>query len=205
MSVTVMLCVISALCITGVLAAFITVRLLRRKGSVLLEVASISEVPHKPIDYSKKPDNISITYESFFNISVKNGDLTVIIDEVIVRDNGVFVIVKKNRSGRIVGNERERKWFHMKRDSHKEMLNPIKEAKLKTFVLSKKLQSLGINVWVQGVVLFVNPYIEIVVGNPSVPVLKLAQLDQYLLQFVSNRRFNSDQISKVIYYLRGIK
>jgi len=104
----------------------------------------------KTPDIWKREDSNSIfsvnKENNYENIVVNIDDLTVIIDRLILRPNGLFLIVNKNRSGRIVGNEKEDQWAQYKINpingvtTEKTLRNPIKQTKLHSLKNPSKRQ-----------------------------------------------------------------
>ncbi len=102
------------------------------------------------------------------------------IDHVVLAPNGVFVLETKNWSGNITCNGDE--W---RRDRNQTMVSSpssqVKRnvAKIRNIIdNSPYLRALG--VWVEGIVVITNKHAILHLNNPTVPVLTLPQLPNYL-------------------------
>jgi hypothetical protein len=89
-----------------------------------------------------------------------------------------------------------------KNDGQKSMRNPIREAKLHIFALSKKLKEIGITDWIQGIVIFDNPRVEIEINSPSFPVLIPSQLSEYLGTYRPRKPITSETMLKIKEWLQ---
>ena len=82
------------------------------------------------------------------------------LDNLVINDNGVFIIEVKNYSGHLSGNVDDFEWIKTKETEagnqyQKVVKNPIKQVKRQEYILSKLLKNHGIWVWVKGYVFFV--------------------------------------------------
>lgn len=109
-------------------------------------------------------DNIETILEKddllFNNVSVEYQGRTAEMDNIIVNNNGVFVVEVKYFSGTIYGSKDERKWLkrHVSEGKGiyvKEIGNPIFQVKRQEYILGNYLKDNGIRVWVFGYVYFV--------------------------------------------------
>ena len=83
------------------------------------------------------------------------------LDYVVINKNGVFIFEVKNYSGELEGNEDDEYWNKYKISSgnneyEKEVRNPIKQLKREIYLLKEYLKYYGIDLWINGYVLFVN-------------------------------------------------
>ena len=83
------------------------------------------------------------------------------LDYVVIHKNGVFIFEVKNYSGELEGNEDDEYWNKYKISSGnneyvKEVRNPIKQLKREIYLLKEYLKYYGIDLWINGYVLFVN-------------------------------------------------
>ncbi|MDO5014584.1 MAG: nuclease-related domain-containing protein [Clostridia bacterium] len=91
----------------------------------------------------------------FTNVEISfDGRLTE-LDNVIVNQNGVFIIEIKNYIGKIVGNEEDYEWLKYKTTQagntyKKAVRNPIKQVKRQIYLLANYLDYYGVKVWVRG-------------------------------------------------------
>lgn len=82
------------------------------------------------------------------------------LDNIIVNQNGVFIIEVKNYKGTIQGDENDVQWrkFHISRGGKmyfKTVRNPVKQVRRQIHIVSSFLKYYGINVWVEGYVILV--------------------------------------------------
>lgn len=132
------------------------------------------------------------TEEVIYNVPLPCNDFTVILNEVRVRRNGIFLIVRKNRSGHIIGSAEDIYWHQMKNEQRKKMKNPIREARLHVFALSRALRNIGVHDWIHGVVVFDNVGVSLNIESRGFPVLKEDELSDYLTNFqesITDNRF----------------
>lgn len=83
------------------------------------------------------------------------------LDYVVINKNGVFIFEVKNYSGELEGNEDDEYWNKYKISSGnneyvKEVRNLIKQLKREIYLLKEYLKYYGIDLWINGYVLFVN-------------------------------------------------
>ena len=83
------------------------------------------------------------------------------LDYVVINNNGVFIFEVKNFSGKLVGNEDDQYWNKYKisrgnKEYIKEIRNPIKQLKREIYLLKEYLKYYGVDLWIEGYVLFVN-------------------------------------------------
>ncbi|WP_317955468.1 nuclease-related domain-containing protein [Paenibacillus chitinolyticus] len=130
-------------------------------------------------------------------------DLTVVIDRIILRQNGLFLFVNKNRSGHISGNENEEYWTQHKSSVpggqvvEKSFRNPIIQTKLHIYALSQKLLELDCSVWIQGVVVFTNPRVKLDVKSKEIPVLHPEEIQSYVASYRPSKTIAASSILKI--------
>lgn len=95
------------------------------------------------------------------NINVQYEDKVTELDNVIINNNGVFIIEVKNYSGELIGAEDDYEWTKIKQSSggniyEKQVRNPIKQVKRQIYILAKYLRYYGVDVWVEGYVLLIH-------------------------------------------------
>ena len=79
------------------------------------------------------------------------------------------------------------------------MNNPVKQVKGQVYKLSKFLKEQGINVWVEGVILFTNDEVSVNVQNSSIPILFPAKrLSHHILTCKNRQYLNKSLINKVV-------
>ena len=80
------------------------------------------------------------------------------VDNIVVNENGVFLIEVKNYVGELVGDIDDFEWKKYKTTPGgdvyvKTVKNPIKQVNRQIYIVSNMLRSRGLNVWVQGYVM----------------------------------------------------
>ncbi len=83
------------------------------------------------------------------------------LDNIIVNDNGIFIIEVKNYTGELFGSEEDREWIKNKVTPagnvyQQTIKNPIKQVKRQAFILSQILKDKGLHVWIDGYVFFID-------------------------------------------------
>ena len=119
------------------------------------------------------------------------------IDHIVLGPNGVFVLETKNWSGSISCNGDE--WHRGgRRNFSSSPSRQVKRnaAKIKNIIDSNpRLRPLGI--WVEGIVVFTNNQSTLHVNNPTVPILKLSQLSNYIATHSSSRSISHEQLEVI--------
>ena len=119
------------------------------------------------------------------------------IDHIVLGPNGVFVLETKNWNGSISCNGDE--WQRMgKRNFSGSPSRQVKRnaARIKQiFDNSPDLKSLSI--WVEGIVVLTNNHATLHFNNPTVPILKLSQLPNYIAEFRSSRSLSDEQLETI--------
>jgi len=119
------------------------------------------------------------------------------IDHIVLGPNGVFVLETKNWNGSVSCNGDE--WQRMgKRNFSGSPSRQVKRnaARIKQiFDNSPDLKSLGI--WVEGIVVLTNNHATLHFNNPTVPILKLSQLPNYIAEFRSSRSLSDEQLETI--------
>ena len=119
------------------------------------------------------------------------------IEHIVLGPNGVFVLETKNWNGSISCNGDE--WQRMgKRNFSGSPSRQVKRnaARIKQiFDNSPDLKSLSI--WVEGIVVLTNNHATLHFNNPTVPILKLSQLPNYIAEFRSSRSLSDEQLETI--------
>ena len=135
----------------------------------------------------KLPNN----YYIFNDIIIENRDGKSQIDHVVIGTNGIFVIETKNHNGKIVGDENERNWIQNKTGRNggtysSELFNPTKQVKTHVYRLKTVLnEELGINPWIQSIVVFANDTTELDVNSKTTIVLRKKDLIKYIKNYTN--------------------
>jgi len=126
------------------------------------------------------------------------------IDHVVLGSNGIFMIETKNLEGEIRCNGDM--WYQYK-DIWKipeeyEIKSPSKQVKrnavkLKQFIESKNIFKKPLRIWVEGIIVFTHHNVSLNLYNPTVPVLKIDELNDYILNRKSRLVFSQDELMKM--------
>ena len=125
------------------------------------------------------------------------------LDYVVINKNGVFVFEVKNYSGELEGNEDDEYWNKYKISSGnneyvKEVRNPIKQLKREIYLLKEYLKYYGIDLWINGYVLFVNMNSPI---NSDYTINNESELNS-ILHTRGGQTLNKKQIEKIVNILK---
>jgi hypothetical protein len=106
------------------------------------------------------------------------------IDHIIISPKGVYTIETKNYKGTIYGNAEKPKWSQVINQHRKSFYNPVKQAVGHSVALRSFLRDVcGFSkVWVNSIVVFTHPQVQLKVASATVPVLYLAELRDFLNQ-----------------------
>lgn len=152
----------------------------QQNGSHILRAGAVGE------DYalsllSKLPDTFTI----YNQVDIPNPQSRTGVNEadiIVVGQNAVFVIEVKHNNGTITGSETDNEWQIRKVGRGgtaygKTMRNPIVQVKKLVWLLSEDLKAKHSKAWVQGVVLFSHPEVQLAMpSSASVPVLRAHEL-----------------------------
>lgn len=125
------------------------------------------------------------------------------LDYVIINNNGVFIFEVKNFSGKLVGNEDDQYWNKYKisrgnKEYIKEIRNPIKQLKREIYLLKEYLKYYGVDLWIEGYVLFVNMNSPV---ESEYTVNDKSEIDD-ILHLRRNQVLTKNQIEKIISILK---
>lgn len=120
------------------------------------------------------------------------------IDHVLLSTKGVFVIEAKNYSGRVMCDGDH--WYRVKRGSHNEVrAESVSEQVKKNAVHLRDFiqQTARLNLWVNPVCVFVNPSVQLELKNPTVPVLRPAELANFIRSARTSSNLSEDQLREL--------
>ena len=125
------------------------------------------------------------------------------LDYVIINNNGIFIFEVKNFSGKLVGNEDDQYWNKYKISSGnkeyiKEIRNPIKQLKREIYLLKEYLKYYGVDLWIEGYVLFVNMNSPV---ESEYTINDQSEIDD-ILHLRRNQVLTKNQIEKIISILK---
>jgi hypothetical protein len=150
-------------------------------------------------------------YHVFTNVKIAYQNYSQETDLIIVGMKGVYIVEIKNHNGHIVGDAQDAEWTQYKVGRgggkySKKMANPVKQVKGQVYKLSKFLKEQGINVWVEGIVLFTNETVHVKAHNSSVPILLPDnRLSHYILTCKNRQYLNKTLIQKVVEILSSLR
>ena len=127
------------------------------------------------------------------------------LDCVIINENGVFIIEVKNFRGQLYGREEDNLWQKCKvsrRGNFYEdtVRNPVGQVKRHIYLLSHYLKSYGINVWIEGYVIFVND------NSPCKSEYILNDIDELelILHDKMRKQLNKKQMNQIFELLKNL-
>ena len=125
------------------------------------------------------------------------------LDYVVINNNGIFIFEVKNFSGKLVGNEDDQYWNKYKisrgnKEYIKEIRNPIKQLKREIYLLKEYLKYYGVDLWIEGYVLFVNMNSPV---ENEYTVNDKSEIDD-ILHLRRNQVLTKNQIEKIISILK---
>ena len=177
----------------------------------------------KSTNYQGGLDGENLVRESLQNLSdnyslindIKLPDCRVNIDHVVLGPNGVFIIETKNYNGQLINNGDE--WIrhyeggmkismkgqpYWQEDRDYDLGSPCKQVKRGTVKIKQIIESSNIfkkplNIWVQGIVVFTNPNVELQLTNTTVPILKIEELNSYIKSKISVIKFSPQELESI--------
>ena len=104
------------------------------------------------------------------------------IDHIVVCPKGIYTIETKNYQGTIYGNAEKPEWYQVINYDYKTpFYNPVKQGNGHSLSLSKYLEKTGFKkIWVNTIVVFTEPSVELKVFSPKIPVIYLSELKDFL-------------------------
>lgn len=125
------------------------------------------------------------------------------LDYVVINNNGVFIFEVKNFSGQLVGDEDDQYWNKYKisrgnKEYIKKIRNPIKQLKREIYLLKEYLRYYGVDLWIEGYVLFVNMNSPV---ESEYTVNDKSEIDD-ILHLRRNQVLTKNQIEKIISILK---
>lgn len=125
------------------------------------------------------------------------------LDYVVINNNGIFIFEVKNFSGKLVGNEDDQYWNKYKisrgnKEYIKEIRNPIKQLKREIYLLKEYLKYYGVDLWIEGYVLFVNMNSPV---ESEYTINDQSEIDD-ILHLRRNQALTKNQIEKIISILK---
>jgi len=138
---------------------------------------------------------LSDDYTLINDLCIHNGSGD--IDHVVLGPNGIFVLETKNWSGDItcVGDD----WQRVGRRTFKS--SPSRQVKRNAARIRRIIDSSqsfrAMNVMVEGIVVFTNNRANLRLNSPTVPILRLPQLTNYLITHVNSASLSGQQLDAI--------
>ncbi|MBP2627452.1 MAG: hypothetical protein H6Q68_2163 [Firmicutes bacterium] len=169
--------------------------------------------------FGAKGENLGLTqalnlpdgYHVFTNVTISYQNYSQETDLIIVGTKGVYIVEVKNHNGKIIGDAEASQWMQHKIGRgggrySKKISNPVKQVKGQVYKLSKFLKEQGINVWVEGVILFTNDEVTVNVQNSNIPILFPAKrLSHYILTCKNRQYLNKALINRVVEMISSVQ
>lgn len=148
------------------------------------------------------------SYEVFSNIFLHYKGQGCEIDLVVIGDNGVFVIEVKNHNGSIAGRGYDSNWTQHKVGKNggkytKRINNPIKQLKKQIHIFSQSIKKEGINIWIDGIILFTNKGCNLGIKNSDTTIMSVN--DNNIVKYITNhkgkKKYNRGDLDKIKKFL----
>jgi len=151
----------------------------RALGQPVIHPGSLAELPDHYIVFNN------------LEVPTENGGKRE-LDLVVLGRNGLFVVEVKNLRGEISGSDTDRNWQQVKRSQAGHVYttavrNPVSQVRSAAGVLHRYLATRGIDIRVQGIVVFTHPDVVLKAKAERVPVVKLTDLASTILRHAATR------------------
>lgn len=147
--------------------------------------------------------NLPPDYTVFSNVTLSFEEQESETDLIVVGHKGVFLIEVKNHNGVITGKPDDKRWVQFKETKlggkyANPFYNPTKQVKTHVYRLSGILKEAGYPYWIQGVVYFVNPTVEVNAFSNQIPVLTLDKTFKNFLEEYEPKRTVTKREQQII-------
>jgi hypothetical protein len=118
------------------------------------------------------------------------------VDHVVLGPNGVFVLETKNWSGKISCNGD----FWQRQGNRHVSGSPSEQAKKNAAKVRHAIDASGklpFSVWLDAIVVFTNNHAELHMSNPTVPILNLRQIANYITSHGSHNTYSKKQLETI--------
>jgi hypothetical protein len=133
-------------------------------------------------------------YTLINNLYFGDGDTD--INHVLLAPNGVFVLEPRNWSGKITCNGD--KW---KTPNNPDLESPSRQVRKNAekikHILDLPTQLRVLDVWVEGIVVFVNSHAELILKKPNMPAVKLAELPDFIVNYENGKTYSNQQLEEI--------
>lgn len=174
--------------------------ILSRKYNILLSGLKGEKLLYK---IAKKHKN---EYHIFLNLPIRYKRNRSEIDMLMISEKGIVIVEVKNHSGTIIGGDKDEHWCQYKlykdgRSTESEMKNPIRQISRQRDILKNILRSHGYDVWIDGVVLFSNPFVRLKLnlsGANSIVVSGEKELDVFISEYESPHKTSAEDVEEIV-------
>lgn len=181
-----------------VLCAF-AYMILGRKYNILLSGLKGEKSMLKTVKHFKHE------YDIFVNVPIRYKRNRSELDLLMVGERGIIIVEVKNHSGVINGSDGDDTWCQFKhyrdgKNTETEIKNPVKQVSRQRDILKNILRSEGIDVWIDGVVYFSNPFtkLKLQLNNPNSNVcLGEKELRQYISDYRGPKKLKKAEIERI--------
>lgn len=133
------------------------------------------------------------------------------IDHLVLGPNGIFVIETKNYEGNIIcyGDDWYRRYLGYNASKDYPMESPSRQVKrnavnLKQFLLNKNDEEYIRRTWVNGIVVFTNPYVNLELNDPSVAILRPEELCDHIKLLKCQDFFSLNELNAIADTILGM-
>ncbi|MCM1335286.1 MAG: NERD domain-containing protein [Bacteroides sp.] len=180
--------------------------ILGRKYNILISGLRGEKALYK---IAKKHKN---AYRIFLNLPIRYNRNRSELDMLMVGEKGVLIVEVKNHSGTISGGDKDERWTQFKhykdgRSTEGEMKNPLKQLSRQREILKSILRAAGVDVWVDGVVFFSNPFVRLKLNlsaNGSYVAAGESELNEFIAGYESPRPLDREKMDKITQILKGL-
>jgi hypothetical protein len=148
--------------------------------------------------------SLSDEYHLLNDVPVPNGYGN--IDHIVIGPNGVFVIETKNYAGHLICNgdtwsrsQANKRYGRLNSAVNFDLGSPSKQAKRNATKIKDFIESIDQfrrnHIWVEAILVFSNPRVDLEISNPTVPILKTHELPFFISSRKFERRFSSSEIN----------
>lgn len=139
-------------------------------------------------------------YKVLSDLTIAVDDRKSQLDHIVIGPNGIFVIETKNHNGKIVGSHDDYYTYQKKtlangQVNHKRMYSPVKQVNTQVYRVSEALKEEKIRHWVQGIVFFSNPRVDVEIERGTTPIFQIKSQHK-LLNYIKNYHNRDGLISE---------
>jgi hypothetical protein len=116
------------------------------------------------------------------------------VDHIVLGPNGIFVVETKNWRGKVTCNGDE--W---QRVGKRSLVSPSEQVKKNASAVKRAIEDSKMHLkgWIVPVIVFTNNRADLQIRNPTVPILKLPQLPNYITSYASQNRYSAYELELI--------